>query len=87
MNQCIGQDRAALTLSNRPCMCKRDETLAWGHLFQKEAEIDFSAIVNLMSCPDGIYYLDPDETELDGDEYDYSSYWYAVSWKLVPYTE
>ena len=50
-------------------------------------DLDFGHITNLMSCEDGIYYLDPDETEWDGDEYGYSSYWYAVSWKLVPYTE
>ena len=50
-------------------------------------DLDFGLITNLMSCEDGIYYLDPDETEWDGDEYGYSSYRYAVSWKLVPYTE
>ena len=50
-------------------------------------DLDFGHITNLMSCEDGIYYLDPDETDWDGDEYGYSSYWYAVSWKLVPYTE
>ena len=42
-------------------------------------DLDFGHITNLMSCEDGIYYLDPDETEWDGDEYGYSRYWYAVS--------
>ena len=50
-------------------------------------DLDFGLITNLMSCPDGIYYLDPDETECGCDAYGYSSYWYAVSWKLVPYTK
>jgi hypothetical protein len=51
--------------------------------FDHEADIDFSAIVNLNEVEDGIYYLDPHETESDGDEY--SSWWYAISWKLVPW--
>lgn len=76
------------TFSKVVSRLKRKSQLSFDEIsFDQEAEIDFSAIVNLMSCPDGIYYLDPDETELGGDEYGYSSYWYAVSWKLVPYTE
>lgn len=67
---------------------KRKSQLRFDEIsFNDDAEIDFSAITNLMTVPDGIYYLDPDETEWDSDEYGYSIYWYAVSWKLVPYTE
>ena len=50
-------------------------------------DLDFGHITNLMSCEDGIYYLDPDETDWDSDEYGYSIHRYSVSWKLVPYTE
>lgn len=50
-------------------------------------DLDFGHITNLMQCEDGIYYLEPDETEWDYDEYSYSNYWYAISWKLVPYVE
>ena len=50
-------------------------------------DLDFGHTTNLMPCEDGIYYLDPDETDWDSDEYGYSICWYAVSWKLVPYTE
>lgn len=55
--------------------------------FNQDAEIDFSAIVNLMEAKDGIYYLDPHDTDWDSDEYGYNSYWYAITWKLVPYEE
>ena len=50
-------------------------------------DLDFGHITNLMSCEDGIYYLDPDEMDWDSDEYGYNSYWYAITWKLVPINE
>lgn len=65
---------------------KRRSQLTFDEInFDHDAEIDFTAIVNLMSVGDGIYYLDPHETDSDGDEY--SSWWYAITWKLVPWAE
>ena len=67
---------------------KRKSQLSFDEIgFDHDAEIDFNAITNLMTVPDGVYYLDPDETDWDSDEYGYSIHWYAVSWKLVPYTK
>ena len=67
---------------------KRKSQLNFNEIsFDHEAEIDFTAIVNLMDVKDGIYYLDPHETDWDSDEYGYNSYWYAITWKLVPYQE
>lgn len=65
---------------------KRRSQLTFDELnFDRDAEINFSAITNLMTVPDGLYYLDPDETDSDGNEY--SSWWYVVTWKLVPLVE
>ena len=65
---------------------KRRSQLTFDELnFDYDAEIDFTAITNLMTVPDGLFYLDPDKTDSDGDEY--YSWWYVVSWKLVPLVE
>ena len=65
---------------------KRRSQLTFDEIsFDHEAEIDFSAIVNLMTVEDGVYFLDPHETECDGDEY--SSWWYTITWILVPWIQ